>query len=306
MGYVSDEEFMKNVNAIDRIIRLVLAALLLELAYFWLAGAWQIASTVAGGVMLLTAGVGFCPIYKIFGLSTAAGRETAPSTLWVSVAVVLLIGVVLGGSYGSMFFTRKLFLGDFNAMNNYYKQTLFFTGKNEREKAVGNYEKLLHAYREFQAKYTAYQPYALRGDAQLPVDMVRVAAVLADVNPLVRSGDLHQAHLDLEKVRPVFQDIFKRNGFTMLAVALVDFHDAMELVLDAANQKDPVKLISLYPEVSDKLKVVEAEAQDAEIQAIRKNLDELLAGAKSDGKDTLPAKAEVLKSSFVKVYLSRG
>jgi hypothetical protein len=306
MGYISGEEFMKNVNAIDRVARLVLAALLLELAYFWLAGAWQIASTVAGGVMLVTAGVGFCPIYKIFGLSTASAGKAAPSNFLVSMAVLLLIGVVVGGSYGSMFFTRKLFLEDFNAMNNYYKQTLFFTGKNEREKAVSNYEKLLPSFRDFQLKYTAYQPYALKGDAQLPLDMVRVATVLADVNPLVRGGDLHQAHLDLEKVRPVFQDVFKRNGFTMLAVALVDFHDAMELVLDAANQKDPVKLISLYPEVSDKLKLVEAEAQDAEIQAIRKNLDGLLAGAKSDGKDTLPAKAEVLKSSFVKVYLSRG
>jgi 2-oxo-4-hydroxy-4-carboxy--5-ureidoimidazoline (OHCU) decarboxylase len=130
--------------------------------------------------------------------------------------------------------------------------------------------------------------------------------MLADVNSLVRTGDLHQAHLDLEKVRPVFQEMFKRNGFSMLAVALVDFHDAMELVLDAANQKDPAKLIGLYPQVSDKLKAVEAETNDAEIQDIRKNLDELLAMAKEARIDTLPAKGDVLKSSFVKVYLKRG
>jgi hypothetical protein len=161
-------------------------------------------------------------------------------------------------------------------------------------------------YRQFQTKYTAYQPYVLKGDTQLPADLVRVATVLADVNSLVRSGDLHQAHLDLEKVRPVFQEMFKRNGFSMLAVALVDFHDAMELALDAANQHDSAKLISLYPEVSDKLKVVEAETNDADIQAIRGNLDDLLAIAKSGEKGTLQTKADMLKSSFVKVYLTRG
>jgi 2-oxo-4-hydroxy-4-carboxy--5-ureidoimidazoline (OHCU) decarboxylase len=92
----------------------------------------------------------------------------------------------------------------------------------------------------------------------------------------------------------------------MLAVALVDFHDAMEMVLDAANQKDPAKLVALYPEVSDKLKVVEAELNDAEIQDIRANLDELLTLSKVPHSDALPAKGDSLKSSFVKVYLKRG
>lgn len=83
----------------------------------------------------------------------------------------------------------------------------------------------------------------------------------------------------------------------MLSVTLVDFHDAMETVLDAA------KLISLHPLVSDKLKVVEAELNDAEIQDIWANLDELLSLAQTPHPEALPAKGEVLNSSFVKVYL---
>jgi type IV secretory pathway VirJ component len=85
----------------------------------------------------------------------------------------------------------------------------------------------------------------------------------------VRTGDLHAAHLDLEKVRPVFQEMFKRNGFSMLSIALVDFHDAMELAMDAANAKNASKVIELYTPISEKLKAVEAEANDAEIQTIR-------------------------------------
>ena len=92
----------------------------------------------------------------------------------------------------------------------------------------------------------------------------------------------------------------------MLAVALVDFHDEMELMLDAANAKDSAKLVALYPQVSEKLKAVEAETNDAEIQTIRKNLDDLLGLAKAAQTDQLPAKGDALKSSFVKVYLQRG
>lgn len=223
-----------------------------------------------------------------------------------TVAIALLLGVALGGSYASNFFTRKLFLEDFNAMNTFYKQTLFLTGKGERDKAIANYEKLLPAYQKFQEKYTAYHPFALRRDTQLAADLSSVTAMLNAVNDGVRNGDLHQAHLDLEKVRPVFQDLFKRNGFSMLSVSLVDFHDAMELMLDAAHAKDAAKISAIYPQVSEKLKAVEAEANDAEIVAIRSNLDDLLSLAKNSKTEQFAAQAERLKSSFIKVYLQRG
>jgi hypothetical protein len=297
---------MKNVNALDRIVRLILGVALLQLAFFWLAGSWQTASYVGGAILIGTAAIRFCPLYRMLGFSTVSRHAKTPRTSVTVMAGVLLIGLVVGGSYASAFLTRKLFLEDFNAMNNDYKQTLFLTGKNEREQAVAHLNQLLPAYQQFQDKYTRYQPYALKGDPQLASDLARVATLFNEVTPLIRTGDLHQAHLALEQVRPVFQEMFKRNGFSMLAVALVDFHDAMETVLDAANQKDPVKLIALYPQVSDKLKVVEAELNDAEIQDIRANLDELLSLSRAPHPEALPAKGEALKSSFVKVYLKRG
>jgi hypothetical protein len=86
----------------------------------------------------------------------------------------------------------------------------------------------------------------------------------------------------------------------------VDFHDAMELMLDAAHDKDATKIGAIYPQVSDKLKAVEAEANDAEIVAIRTNLDALLALAKDAKLEQLSEQAELLKSSYIKVYLQRG
>jgi hypothetical protein len=297
---------MQNVGNIDRYIRLLLAILCFEAAYFWLPGAWQIAGYAAVAVMLATATLRWCPLYTLLGLRSGPRTAPAAATGLVILAGVLLLAALLGGSYASVFFSRKFFLEDFNAMNAFYKQTLFQTGKNQREKALENYNQLVPSFQQFQDKYTHYQPYVLKGDTQLPTDLALVSRVLADVNPLVRDGDLHQAHLDLEKVRPVFQEIFKRNGFSLLSVALVDFHDAMELMLDAANQKNAASLIALYPQVSDKLKAVEAEANDAEIQAIRKHLDALLSLAQAASTDTMAATGEQLKSSFIKVYLQRG
>jgi hypothetical protein len=89
-------------------------------------------------------------------------------------------------------------------------------------------------------------------------------------------------------------------------VALVDFHDEMELILDAANAQEAAKVVALYPEVSAKLQVIEAETNDAEIQTIRQNLESLLSLAQEGRADELPAQAGELKSSFVKVYLKRG
>ena len=158
----------------------------------------------------------------------------------------------------------------------------------------------------FQEKYSSYQPYALRNDRQLTPDLVRVSGIIAGLSELVRTGDLHEAHLGLETVYPAFQEMFKRNGFSMLSVALVDFHDAMETMLDAANAKEPAKVVALYPQVSEKLKAVEAESNDVEIQAIRKNLDEVNELAKVPSSAQLQAKGEASKSSFIEVYLARG
>jgi hypothetical protein len=300
---------MNNLHPIDRFARALAGIALLELGYFWLAGAWQMGAFAVGAVLLITALVRFCPLYSLLGLSTGRTQSlktVAPGKTLPVLAGVALVTALVGGSYGSHFMTRKLFLEDFNAMNDHYKQTLFLTGKNERVKATEKYDLLLPAFARFQAKYSAYRPYALKSDTQLSSDLVAVQGMLAGVNEQVRTGDLQQAHLALEKVRPVFQQVFKRNGFSMLSVALVDFHDDMELMLEAAASKNADKLAVLYPQVSDKLKAIEAEANDAEIQTIRKNLDALRTQAEAKTLDALPAAGDALKTSFVKVYLKRG
>jgi hypothetical protein len=207
MNAVLERSTWHNENSPDRIIRLMLGLVFFQLAFFWLGGFWQISFYVLGTVMLLTAVTGFCPLYKVLGISTFRAEAKSLGKIGLTVAVLSLAIILAAGSYASDFFSRKFFLDDFNRMNNYYKQTLFTTGQQDRAKAIENYERLTVEYAAFQAKYSAYHPYAIKGDDQFNSDLAQVQTMIAGVADEVHNGDLPQAHVALEQVRPVFQDI---------------------------------------------------------------------------------------------------
>jgi len=295
-----------NESLIDRLFRVLLALSFFILAYFWLWSYWQIAAYIVSAILAATAAMGFCGLYKLFGWDTTKLKwHPKAKIIWPIFAVVFIL-LASGGSYASMFFTRKFFLEDYNRMNNSYKQTLFTTGQGQREISISNYGQLVTGYGEFMGKYAAYHPYFLRKDARLADDLRSVQGIIADLKATIVDGDLQEAHKKLEQIRPIFQDMLKRNGFSMLAVYLVDFHDSMEKVITAADAKDAAGVLETYKEADAKLKDVESAANDSEIQAIRARLEEL-SGLAGQGKaDDLSAKAAELKSSFVKVYLTRG
>lgn len=61
----------RNVSGLDRIIRVVIAiAAVIGAAAvgFGSVGAWILLAV--GAIMLVTAVVGFCPLYRVFGVST--------------------------------------------------------------------------------------------------------------------------------------------------------------------------------------------------------------------------------------------
>ena len=55
-----------NVGGIDRILRVVLGLVLIGMAAFGVVGPWG----WIGVVPLLTAALGFCPLYTVLGFST--------------------------------------------------------------------------------------------------------------------------------------------------------------------------------------------------------------------------------------------
>jgi hypothetical protein len=296
----------KNENMVDRLIRVLVAELLFLAAYFWFGGILSIILYALGAIMLITAATGFCLLYLPFGINTSHKYPGKIKKIYVLLLIVIFTVVAVAGIYFSIFFSKKIFLEDFNKMNNYYKQTLFSTGQNKREFSIENYNNLAAEYNKYYNKYTSYHPYDLKKDSEFNQDLVNILQKITSLKGKVYSGDLKKTHLDFEQIRPVFQNILKRNNFSLFSVYLVDFHDSMEVLIDKSDKKDLAGVLAAYIDSDSKLKSVEQEANDDEIKAIRTKLNELAAIAKNKKADELPKKAAELKSSFIKVYLKRG
>ena len=298
-------KIFKNESIVDRLIRIIIGELLLVVSFFWLSGLLQTILYTFSFVVFVTSFTGFCALYKVLGINTNKSNNKV-SKIMLAVFVVLFFIILLAGSYYSVFSSKKFFLEDYNKMNQYYKQTLFYTGQNNRDESIKNYTQLVVEYNLFFEKYSKYHPYSISKDKQFNVDIENIKNIIISQKDGVIAGDLPIIHKNFEAVRPIFQDVFKRNGFSVLAVYLVDFHDAMEKILDEANAKSSGGIISVYGEVDSKLKTVEDISNDEERQNIRQTLEELLSTAKENKTENLPIKAGELKSAFVKVYLKRG
>ena len=293
----------KNEGSIDRLIRLFLAETIFILSFFWLSGVLSIILYIVSGILLVTALTGFCALYPLLHIHTTS--YTAPRWVRITVFIFLIVAGV-AGSYASAFITKKTFLEDYSRMNEYYKQTLFLTGQGSRDAAWENYQKLTDSFSTFRSTYKNYHPYALSGDTQFNADMNHIADIISSSKDLVQTGDLKVAHTNLEGIRPIFQEVFKRNGFSLFAMALVDFHDAMEVMIASADAQDASAVMRAYPSVHEKLSAIEAIENTPEIQAIRSRLEDVYQTAQSGQADMLPKKAADLKSSFISVYLKQG
>lgn len=294
----------QNEWVIDRLVRLLVGILLLVGSYFRLYGTRQSIVYIIAGIALVTSVLWFCGLYPLIKINTNKNKQPKKSVTVVWIILIIIVALIF--AFVSNFFTRKIFLEDFAHMNDSYKQLLFNSGKEKRTESISYYEKLIPAYAQFAEKYTAYQPYVLKGDTKITSDLEKVSLLLANIKEAVYSGDLLSTHKKLEEVRPIFQEIFKRNWFSLLAVTLVDFHDIMEEIIAWADAKDPAKIIETYILADEKLKEVETELNDESIQSIRKNLDNILDMAKNNDINSLAKQAQNLKTSFVKVYLIKG
>lgn len=61
----------ENMGNADKVIRALLAGVLILLAWGgFITGIWAIVLMIIGGIFIVTALIGTCPLYSLFGLST--------------------------------------------------------------------------------------------------------------------------------------------------------------------------------------------------------------------------------------------
>jgi hypothetical protein len=72
---LEDDKMHLNMGSTDRWARAVVGIVLLGLAYATLAGIWQWGFGIIGAILVITAVVGLCPLYSVFGWSTKSGHQ---------------------------------------------------------------------------------------------------------------------------------------------------------------------------------------------------------------------------------------
>ncbi|MDH5603653.1 MAG: DUF2892 domain-containing protein [Cyclobacteriaceae bacterium] len=70
----------KNLGALDRIIRLVVAATIAVLYFSGIiSGTLAIVLLVVAGILVLTSLITFCPLYALFGLTSTGKNQSEPT-----------------------------------------------------------------------------------------------------------------------------------------------------------------------------------------------------------------------------------
>lgn len=93
----------KNEGGIDRMVRVIVAEVLLMAGYLWLSGIWQVAAYVVGVIALITAATGFCTAYKILGTNTRDNGQRPVSWVVKSIFAVVFLLIAAVGIYYANF-----------------------------------------------------------------------------------------------------------------------------------------------------------------------------------------------------------
>jgi hypothetical protein len=202
----------KNIGTLDRLFRVFLAEILIIAGFFWAGMEWQIILFLLAVVLLFQAATGVCGLYGMLKWNTCENiKRNNKNLIRASLALILLVAVV--GGYASAVLTRDIFMTDLKGVEESYNLTIYYSGKDLGQESISSYEQLKTANAVFQNKYAMYRPFAVMFDGRLSGDMKNISLAVNSSGEDIHMGSLAKAHDNLEKARPIFQAILRRNGF---------------------------------------------------------------------------------------------
>jgi hypothetical protein len=296
----------KNEGIMERFYRSILGIILLISAFFWLSGLAEILAYIFGIYLTATAASGFCPIYLFlahssFNRSYDEANKPKVKGLLITLAIILILGSLI-----SHFWTKSLFTADFNDLNNNYKQVLFGAAQENRETSIKNYGLFLTNLNVFYEKYSSYKPFVIKRDSQFDSSLIEAQKIAKNSKDKINYGNLTSAYFELDSIRPVFNDILRRNKLSSVKVLIIDFNEVLGPIADAAENKKVQEVIRMYYLANERLKDIESDLNNTEVKMLRVNLDSLKDLAERDEINKLPPKARELKSSYLRAYMKYG
>lgn len=234
----------------------------------------------------------------------------------LSILLVIILGTILIGGYITYdYFTEKTFFKDYDSLNNNFKQALFSTGNNH-DIALDKVTIYNSNIIKFFHRYKTYKPDQFNRDSFFMDDMDKILGLSNKALSLTQNSEFEHAHLTLEEVRDVWQQIFIRNKIISLNYLMVDFHDLMELAEVKALDKDVDGVLYYCPILkerwSEMFKVETKLVGDKLINFYDllkqedKNINDLCIAAETHNLEDLPELGVRLKQGFIKPYLTYG
>lgn len=92
---------MNRLPGTDRFLRFLFGILALQTGVFLLQGFWQTLAYAVGGLLLTTAVLNACPVYRVLGrqVCEVPGEPAQPQGGRTTLAVAVLLAVAIGGTW---------------------------------------------------------------------------------------------------------------------------------------------------------------------------------------------------------------
>lgn len=297
---------LKNEGMWDRFIGAIVGLSFILAAFFWLTGVERTVIYILGFIFILSSTTGFSLVYHILGFSTfKRGYEEENKKIYKTLLIILIAFLVIGIVVSNLY-TKKIFLKDFKNFNDEYKRLLSSTSQEQRGESINNYNLLIEDFEYFSDKYSAYKPYAIRGDNEFEKDLGTIKISIDGVKEKIVHGNLSAAYFNLESIRPVTNDMLRRNGLDDEKVKIADFYVTIEIINDAVDEKDLQKVLNAYSIANEKLKDIEASVNTTDVQLMRANLESIRSLSKNGEIDKLPSRVAELKSNYLRIYMKSG
>jgi len=195
---------VKNLGTVDRLLRVILAELIILVAFFWVGTEWQIPLYLIAALLLFQAATSTCGLYSLLGKNSCELVKRKDRKL-MTAAVAAVMVLAVAGSYASIVLTKNIFLEDLEKVKVPYSWALQYSGQGQRQEAVEQYEKLGSAFGAFQEKYSQYRPLVVKFDGNFTDEMNNISAAIAGTKEDIHQGNLTRAHEELQKAEPLLQ-----------------------------------------------------------------------------------------------------
>lgn len=126
----------------------------------------------------------------------------------------------------------------YSSYHSAYKKVLFATGQNSPESSD-----LMVSFKSNLQSLASLSDTPYSEDVDYVSDIDKIVVLTDEASSLIDSSNLEAAHSKLEELRPIWQDIFKRNNVYSRTFYMTEFHEVMEGVVEAVGT-DELDLVS--------------------------------------------------------------